>query len=72
VAEPGRHALLVPPGDPRSLAAALGLVLDDAALAAELVAAGEARASELSMERLAESYLAMYERVVRGRAPARR
>jgi len=52
--------------------AALGRVLDDAVLAAELVAAGEARAAELSMERLAERYVGLYERVVarRQRAPA--
>jgi phosphatidylinositol alpha-mannosyltransferase len=72
VAVPGRHALLVPPGDPRSLAAALSLVLDDAALAAELVAAGEARAAELSMERLCERYLELYQRVVAEAAPAPR
>ena len=66
VAEPGRHALLVAPGDARALAAALGRVLDDAVLAAELVAEGEARAAELSMERLAERYVELYERVVAG------
>ncbi|MGH9178112.1 MAG: glycosyltransferase family 4 protein [Acidimicrobiales bacterium] len=69
VAVPGRHALLVPPGDARALGAALHRVLDDAVLAAALVEAGEARAAELSMERLAERYLEIYQRVVRdGRA----
>lgn len=64
VAVPDTHALLVPPGDAAALAAAVGRVLDDAVLAGELVAAGEARAADLSMERLAERYVALYERVV--------
>ena len=64
VAEPDHHAVLVAPGDARALAAALGRVLGDAVLAAELVAAGETRAAELSMERLAERYVELYERVV--------
>ncbi|HET7488193.1 MAG TPA: glycosyltransferase family 4 protein [Acidimicrobiales bacterium] len=69
VAGPGVHALLVPPGDPTALADALCRVLEDPALAAELVAAGEARAAELSMERLAERYLELYEDVIKpGRA----
>lgn len=72
VAVPGKHALLVPPGDATALAAALARVLDDPALAAELAAAGELRASELSMERLAERYLDLYDRVVTERAPGRR
>ena len=77
VAFPNRHALLVAPGDPRALATALLRVLDDAVLAAELVEAGEARAAELSMERLAERYLGLYDRVVAGSvterpAPGRR
>jgi phosphatidylinositol alpha-mannosyltransferase len=70
VAESGRHALLVPPGDAPALSAALQRVLDDAVLAAALVEAGEARAAELSMERLAERYLEIYERVVLERPPA--
>ena len=68
VALPGEHALLVPPGQPAALAAALGRVLDDAVLAAELVAAGEGRAASLSMERLAERYVELYERVLTDRA----
>lgn len=63
VAVPDRHALLVLPGDPRALAAALRRVLDDPVLAGELVAAGEERAAELSMERLAERYVELYHRV---------
>lgn len=70
VAVPERHALLVPPGDPGALAQALRRVLEDAVLAARLVESGEARAAELSMERLAERYLELYEGVVRGRLTA--
>lgn len=64
VAVPGTHALLVAPGESHALAAALRRVLGDTTLARQLVAAGEARAAELSMERLAERYLELYERVV--------
>ena len=63
VARSGRDALLVPPGDAAALAAALRLVLTDTALAAGLVASGEARAAEFSMTRLAETYLGLFERV---------
>ena len=63
VATPDVDALLVPPGDPAALADALRRVLGDSALSAELAAAGEARAAEFSMDRLAERYVAMYERL---------
>lgn len=60
VARGDREALLVPPGDAGALATALQRVLDDPSCAAELVAAGAARAEELSMDRLAEHYLERY------------
>jgi phosphatidylinositol alpha-mannosyltransferase len=60
VARPGVEALLVPPGDAAVLAAALREVLASGGRAGELVAAGEARAEELSMDRLAERYLELY------------
>ena len=63
VADPGVHALLVPPADPTALAAAIRRVLDEPSVAASLVSAGEARAAELSMDRLAERYLEVYEAV---------
>lgn len=63
VARPSVDAVMVPPGDPVALADALRVVLTDSALAAELVAAGELRANEFSMDRLAERYVAMYERL---------
>jgi phosphatidylinositol alpha-mannosyltransferase len=64
VARAGREAILVPPGDARALATALERVVDDAACAARLSAAGTARAEELSMERLAERYLERYASLV--------
>lgn len=64
VAEPDRHALLVPPGDPEALALALRRVLEDASLAERLAIAGEQRARDLSMGRLVERYLELYERVL--------
>jgi phosphatidylinositol alpha-mannosyltransferase len=67
VARPGVDALLVPPGDPDALAAALRRVLDEPELAARLVAAGDERAGAFSMAALAERYEAIYERLV-GRA----
>ncbi len=55
-----RAALLVPPGDPVALAEALDRALHDTATARALVAAGEARALEFSMDRLAERYVELY------------
>jgi phosphatidylinositol alpha-mannosyltransferase len=60
VANPDVHALLVPPGDPVALAGALTRVLEDGALRRRLVDAGDARANEFSMDRLAERYLELY------------
>ncbi len=62
VARHGVEALLVPPGDPVALARALTRVLEEPSTAATLVAGGEARAAEFSMDRLAERYLTLYER----------
>ncbi|MDQ1444999.1 MAG: phosphatidyl-myo-inositol alpha-mannosyltransferase [Acidimicrobiaceae bacterium] len=61
VARPDVDALLVPPNDPVVLGLALRRVLTDSALAAELVAAGEVRANEVSMDRLAERYVGLYQ-----------
>jgi phosphatidylinositol alpha-mannosyltransferase len=63
VARPDVDAVLVPPGDPQALADGLRRVLADATLAAEMVAAGEARAGQFSMDRLAELYVGLYERI---------
>jgi len=64
VARSRTDALLVPPGDSRSLGRALRSVLDDPRLRADLVAAGRDRAEHFSMDRLASLYLGMYERLL--------
>ena len=61
VAVHDRHGLLVPPGDARALAAALDRVLHQPLLAGRLAAAGAERAQGLSMDRLAERYVELYE-----------
>jgi phosphatidylinositol alpha-mannosyltransferase len=66
VARPGADAVLVPPGDAIGLAAALSRVLSDGSYQSRLVASGEQRAAEFSMDRLAEHYLCRYEKLVRG------
>jgi phosphatidylinositol alpha-mannosyltransferase len=62
VARADRDALLVPPGDPEALRAALARMLDDEMLRRRLVASGRERAEEFSMPRLAGRYLELYER----------
>jgi phosphatidylinositol alpha-mannosyltransferase len=64
VARQGQEAVLVPPGDPDALRAALQRVLDDDALRGGLVAAGKVRADEFSMARLAERFTGIYERAI--------
>lgn len=66
VARDGRDALLVPPGDASALAAALRRVLTDDDLSSRLVACGQERAAEFSMDRLAEVYEEIYERAMVG------
>ncbi len=57
----GEAALHVPPGDPEALAAAVGRVLDDPALAARLGAAGRARVTErFTWRAVAEQTAAWY------------
>jgi len=62
VARAGQDALLVPPGDSRALAHALLDVLERPTMAEALVASGDARAAEFSMDTLAERYLDLYDR----------
>lgn len=64
VARPGREGLLVPPGDPAALGAALTQVLTDRSMARDLVEAGAIRADELSMDSLATRYLELYRSLV--------
>jgi phosphatidylinositol alpha-mannosyltransferase len=63
VARGGTDAVLVPEGDAEALAGALRTVLADTRLAERLAVAGEARAAEFAMDRLAERYLGLYEGV---------
>jgi phosphatidylinositol alpha-mannosyltransferase len=64
VARAGTDALLVTPGDPRALAAALHRALFEPELNAGLVASGAERATGFSMEELAGRYEGLYERVL--------
>ena len=63
VARPDLDAVLVPPGDAAALARALDEVLSDGRRAAQLVASGDSRATEFSMDRLAEGYVERYQRL---------
>jgi phosphatidylinositol alpha-mannosyltransferase len=60
VARQGRDAVLVPPGDARALAAALGRVLAGGDFRTQLVTSGCERAEQFSMSRLADLYLRYY------------
>lgn len=60
VARAGRDAVLVPPGDPSALAAALTEVLANAGRRRDLAVHGSARAEQFSMNRLADAYLECY------------
>jgi phosphatidylinositol alpha-mannosyltransferase len=64
VARPDQEAVMVPPGDPEALRAGLRRLLDADDLRARLVAAGELRAGEFSLERLAERFIGVYETAI--------
>ena len=64
VARPGVEARMVPPGDPAALAKGIEATLVEDVETAAMVARGGERAREFSMQRLAEHYLAMYERLL--------
>jgi phosphatidylinositol alpha-mannosyltransferase len=61
----GEQGLLVEPGDPRELAAAIGELLVDDRLRAEMSANGLARAETFSWERITERVEAYYGFVIR-------
>jgi glycosyltransferase involved in cell wall biosynthesis len=65
VVRDGESALLVPPGDPAALAAALRRVLVDPALAARLGAAGRERARDFAWPALADRVLEVYRAATR-------
>jgi phosphatidylinositol alpha-mannosyltransferase len=64
VARPDREGLIVPPGDARALADALRRVLTDRDTAHRLVANGDIRAVEFSMDHLAERYVDLYRQAI--------
>lgn len=68
VARQGRDALLVPAGDTEALGGAITRVLGDTGRREALIASGLERAESFSMARLADLYLARYERLVRSSA----
>ena len=61
VARPGRDSLLVPPGDPGALAAALSEALAGGPEVKAMSASACLRAAELSLDALARRYLELYE-----------
>lgn len=71
VARADRDAILVEPGDADALRAALRRVLDDPGRSADLIAAGEQRASEFSMRHLAERFITLYEKAIAHHVVAR-
>ena len=61
----GRHALLVPAGDPAALAAAIERLLDEPELGAHLGAAARERvAGEFSLAKCVDEHVALFERLV--------
>jgi glycosyltransferase involved in cell wall biosynthesis len=70
ILERGRHGVLVPPGDPEALAAALLRVLGDPALQAQLRAAGAARAPAFASAAVAAEYGRLFGDVLAARAGA--
>jgi phosphatidylinositol alpha-mannosyltransferase len=63
VARSGADAVLVPPGDAAGLSHALGKVLENPTCAERLVASGQQRAEEFSMDNLAARYAELYEQI---------
>ena len=64
VATQNVNALLVEPGNPVALAKALQVVMNDDVVRLRLVEGGHERAHDFSMERLAQSYIQIYERLL--------
>ena len=71
VARPDVDALLVPPGDPARLAAALGTALERGPEVEAMVECGLERARSFSMSGLAERYTELYDRAASNRPRAR-
>jgi phosphatidylinositol alpha-mannosyltransferase len=65
VARNGVEALLVPPGDPAALVAAVRKVLDDASLAKALGEAGAKRAHDYAWDTVTDRIVSVYREVLR-------
>ena len=66
----GREGLLVPPREPKAVASSIARVLGDPALAADMAAAGRARAEEFSWPRVTGKVEEYYRFVIRRLAAA--
>jgi phosphatidyl-myo-inositol alpha-mannosyltransferase len=64
VVRDGVDGVLVPPRDPKALAAAVGAIVDDPALGARLAAGGRERAATFDWSQVGAQVLARYERAV--------
>lgn len=64
VARSGREARLVPPNNAAALADGLREVLSSAEVRQQLVLTGERRAEDFAMDRLAETYVEIYQRAI--------
>ena len=62
------NALLVEPGNPVALAEALRVATTNTTFCEHLVAGGHARAQDFSMQRLAESYVEIYNKLLNDEA----
>ncbi|OLC54089.1 MAG: hypothetical protein AUH92_04730 [Acidobacteria bacterium 13_1_40CM_4_69_4] len=65
VLEEGRAGLLVPPGDPQAIAEAIGRLMDDPRLAAELGRRARARSLSFGAGRMNHALLRLYREVLR-------
>jgi glycosyltransferase involved in cell wall biosynthesis len=64
VARNGHEAVLVPPGDPDALVAAVCQVLDDPALAKSLGGSGALRARDFAWDTVADRLVDVYRQVL--------
>jgi len=63
-----QDARLVPPGDPHALAGALRTAIEHGPEVSAMVVSGHDRAAGFSLDRLAERYLELYEKVIANQA----
>jgi phosphatidyl-myo-inositol alpha-mannosyltransferase len=70
VVSDGVDGILVPPGEPSTLALAAGRVLEDGDLAERLATAGTEKAASFSWTRVADRIVPIYETALRRRGGA--